>query len=91
MRHLARFALLALVLATIALAAACGGSGSDGGDLPELGAEEYFVGHAAAGPGLVFVEWGDRFADLLPPDTITVRIDVVDETRRRVTIDGAEF
>lgn len=54
----------------------------------ELGAEEYFANGGAAGPGLVLIEWGDRFADLLPPSAITVRIEVAGETRREVAIEG---
>jgi tRNA threonylcarbamoyladenosine biosynthesis protein TsaE len=54
----------------------------------ELGVEEYFAGLGAAGAGLTFVEWGDRFADCLPPGTVTVRIEVLEGTRRRVEIEG---
>lgn len=60
----------------------------DEDELFELGAEEYFAGLVASGPGLTLVEWGDRFPDSLPSDTVTVRIDVIGETRRRVTIEG---
>lgn len=59
----------------------------DEDELVELGAEEYFAGQAAAGPGLVFVEWGDRFESLLPAERVTVRIEPTGDTRRRVTID----
>jgi tRNA threonylcarbamoyladenosine biosynthesis protein TsaE len=54
----------------------------------ELGVEEYFNGLGPAGPGLTFVEWGDRFADCLPPGTVTVRIEVLEGSQRRVEIDG---
>ena len=54
----------------------------------ELGVDEYFAGQASAGPGLTFVEWGDRFPDCLPADAATVRIEVLGDTRRRVTIEG---
>ncbi len=54
----------------------------------ELGVEEYFTGLGPAGPGLTFVEWGDRFADCLPPGTVTVRIEVLEGTRRRVQVTG---
>lgn len=54
----------------------------------ELGVEEYFAGLASAGPGLTFVEWGDRFADCLPPGVVTIRIEVLGQTARRVTVEG---
>lgn len=56
----------------------------------ELGVEEYFAGLGAAGPGLTFVEWGDRFADCLPPGTVTVRIEVLGDSHRRVEINGLD-
>ena len=37
--------------------------------------------------GVVVVEWADRVTDLLPGDTIHVRIEATDETSRRITID----
>ena len=43
------------------------------------------------GPGLVFVEWGDRFAECLPPEAVTVRIEPREGTRRRVTIEGLDL
>lgn len=54
----------------------------------ELGVEEYFAGLASAGPGLTFVEWGDRFPDCLPTGTITIRIEVLKKTQRRIKIEG---
>ncbi|TWT96113.1 tRNA threonylcarbamoyladenosine biosynthesis protein TsaE [Botrimarina colliarenosi] len=54
----------------------------------ELGVDEYFAGLTSAGPGLTFVEWGDRFAGCMPAGTVTIRIEVVSDTRRRVTIEG---
>ncbi|MEQ8848443.1 tRNA (adenosine(37)-N6)-threonylcarbamoyltransferase complex ATPase subunit type 1 TsaE [Botrimarina sp.] len=59
---------------------------TDEDELLQLGAEEYFAGHAPAGPGLVFVEWGDRFDRLLPADRVTVRLEPTGETTRRATI-----
>lgn len=61
---------------------------NDEDEFIELGIEEYFAGVASAGPGLTFVEWGDRFPDCLPPGTITIRIDVLGKSQRRVEITG---
>ncbi|MEO0529260.1 MAG: tRNA (adenosine(37)-N6)-threonylcarbamoyltransferase complex ATPase subunit type 1 TsaE [Planctomycetota bacterium] len=61
---------------------------NDEDEFIELGIEEYFAGLASAGPGLTFVEWGDRFPDCLPSDTITIRIEVLEGTARRVEING---
>jgi tRNA threonylcarbamoyladenosine biosynthesis protein TsaE len=40
--------------------------------------------------GVVVVEWADRVTDLLPPDTIHVRIEPTDPTTRRITIERGE-
>ena len=37
--------------------------------------------------GVVVVEWADRVTDLLPPDTIHIRIEPTDQTSRRITIE----
>lgn len=47
----------------------------------ELGLEEY-----AQREGILAVEWADRAAGLLPPDTVTVRFEVLGPRRRRITI-----
>lgn len=46
-----------------------------------LGPEEYFESN-----GLTFVEWADRFPELLPRDRIEIQIDVIGDTMRRITI-----
>jgi tRNA threonylcarbamoyladenosine biosynthesis protein TsaE len=48
-----------------------------------LGPEEYFES-----PGLTFVEWSNRVAELLPPDRLDITIEVTGETSRRVTINA---
>jgi tRNA threonylcarbamoyladenosine biosynthesis protein TsaE len=47
----------------------------------ELGPEEYF-----AGAGVTFVEWADRFAEILPDDYLKIEIAPVGETEREFTI-----
>jgi tRNA threonylcarbamoyladenosine biosynthesis protein TsaE len=37
--------------------------------------------------GVTVVEWADRVSELLPADTIHVRIEPIGEKRRRITID----
>jgi len=32
------------------------------------------------------IEWGDRFADLLPPDVLTVTLTIVDDEARRIEV-----
>lgn len=64
---------------------------NDEDELIELGVDEYFAGGGSAGPGITFVEWGDRFPDSLPAETITVTIELVGQTGRRVTIAGLEL
>jgi tRNA threonylcarbamoyladenosine biosynthesis protein TsaE len=54
----------------------------------ELGPEEYF-----SGPGITFVEWADRFEQLLPAGYLKIEIAPVGETEREFTISavGAEY
>jgi tRNA threonylcarbamoyladenosine biosynthesis protein TsaE len=70
----------------------------EGGRLPVFHLDAYRVGGAddfeAIGfaelleqGGLVVVEWADRVRELLPPDTIRVRLEPTGETARRITID----
>jgi tRNA threonylcarbamoyladenosine biosynthesis protein TsaE len=47
----------------------------------ELGPEEYF-----AGQGVTFVEWADRFEELLPAGYLKIEIAPVGETDREFTI-----
>lgn len=61
---------------------------NDEDEFLELGVEEYFAGAASSGPGLTFVEWGDRFPDCLPERVVTIAIESLDAHRRRVTIEG---
>jgi tRNA threonylcarbamoyladenosine biosynthesis protein TsaE len=49
----------------------------------DLGANEYFD----AG-GIVFVEWADRVAELLPAERLEIRIEVTGPTTRRITVAG---
>ena len=54
----------------------------------ELGPEEYF-----AGQGVTFVEWADRFEELLPAGYLRIEIAPIGETAREFTISaiGAEY
>lgn len=54
----------------------------------ELGPEEYF-----AGSGITFVEWADRFVEILPASYLKVEIVPVGATEREFTITpiGAEY
>lgn len=56
----------------------------DEDELLALGPEEYFESD-----GLTFVEWADRFPELLPADRIEITIDVLGETERHMTIQGS--
>lgn len=48
----------------------------------ELGIHEYLEDDS-----IVAMEWADRFNELLPDDRLTIRIEVVDELRRHISID----
>jgi tRNA threonylcarbamoyladenosine biosynthesis protein TsaE len=49
----------------------------------ELGPDEYFDSG-----GLVFIEWADRVAELLPDERMEIKIEVAGETQRRISIRG---
>lgn len=55
----------------------------DDDEFLQLGPDEYFDG-----PGLTFVEWGDRVSDCLPADVVEVVVSVLDGERRAVTLSG---
>lgn len=46
-----------------------------------LGYEEYFFGE-----GVTLIEWAEKAEPYLPPETITVSIEIIDENRRAVSI-----
>ena len=47
----------------------------------DLGLDEYFYSG-----GLCLMEWPEKIAQLLPEDTVEVRIEPIDETTRRITV-----
>ena len=47
----------------------------------DLGLEEYFYSG-----GLCLMEWPEKIAELLPEDTVEVRIEPLDEVTRRISI-----
>ena len=55
----------------------------DDDEFLELGPDEYFESN-----GLVFVEWADRVAHLLPTERVEIKLEVVGETTRQITING---
>lgn len=63
----------------------------DDDEFLELGPDEYFTGQTAAGPGLSFVEWGDRVAACLPATAATIGIEVLEGEQRRVTLVGIDL
>jgi len=50
-------------------------------DASDLGVEEFFDGK-----GVSVVEWAEKFSGLLPKRTKLVKIEVIGETKRRITI-----
>ncbi len=56
----------------------------------ELGPDEYFDGYARSGPGLTFVEWGERVKNCLPADMIQISIEVLSGEARSVQIEGID-
>ena len=43
------------------------------------------------GEGVLYIEWSENIQDALPPGTITLTIQPVDEETRKITIEGDRF
>ena len=54
---------------------------ADEDEFVDLGPSEYFDS-----PALTFVEWADRVAPCLPDDRLEIRIEPLDQYRRKVTL-----
>ena len=54
-------------------------------ELDDLGYDEY-----VSGKGVVVIEWAEKIADALPPDTITINFTYVDENRRIISFHGPQ-
>ena len=48
-----------------------------------LGYEDYFYGD-----GIVVIEWAEKILDILPEETLFVRLRYLDEERREIEIEG---
>jgi tRNA threonylcarbamoyladenosine biosynthesis protein TsaE len=53
------------------------------GEFFDLGAHEYLEGD-----GVCLVEWADRVTDCLPPDHLSIVLDVMGPTSRRATLEA---
>jgi tRNA threonylcarbamoyladenosine biosynthesis protein TsaE len=42
-----------------------------------------------AGKGITVMEWADRWPEVLPPERLEVRFEVLDEHRREITLSGS--
>lgn len=54
---------------------------ADEAEFRQLGPDDYFEGS-----GLTFVEWADKFPAILPEDHLEIHIEIVDDDRRRLTL-----
>lgn len=52
-------------------------------DLVEMGYEEYFFGK-----NVVVVEWAEKIMDILPETTVFIRLEYIEENKRRIEISG---
>jgi len=50
-------------------------------ELHEIGWDDYQMRD-----GIVVIEWGEKAGDKIPPDSITIVIEITDENRRRLTV-----
>lgn len=54
-------------------------------DLDDLGYDEY-----VAGKGVVAIEWAEKIAEALPPETISINFIYIDENKRKISISGPQ-
>lgn len=54
-------------------------------DLDDLGYDEYL-----SGKGVIVIEWAEKIAKALPPDSISIRFTYVDEYKRIISISGPQ-
>jgi tRNA threonylcarbamoyladenosine biosynthesis protein TsaE len=53
------------------------------GELDDLGYDEY-----VSGKGVVAIEWAEKIAGALPPDTVSIHFTYIDENKRNIRISG---
>jgi tRNA threonylcarbamoyladenosine biosynthesis protein TsaE len=58
---------------------------SPGKEVEDLGIEEYLEGESVSA-----IEWAEKAEKLLPPGTIRIRLDFINETKRKITIGGLD-
>ena len=58
---------------------------SEGAEIEELGLEEYF-----SKDGVAVIEWAERGRELLPENSVNIKIEVLDESRRKIKISGGD-
>lgn len=56
---------------------------ANGRELIDLGWEDYLDRR-----GVIAIEWAEKMGSLLPPDHISIRLEVTGETTRRISISG---
>jgi len=55
------------------------------GELEDLGYEEYFGGR-----GVVVIEWAEKIAQWLPPNTLFIKLEYIDEHTRNLVVKGSQ-
>jgi tRNA threonylcarbamoyladenosine biosynthesis protein TsaE len=54
-------------------------------ELPEIGFEQYLYGE-----GISLVEWAERAGNLLPPDTVKIKFEIINHNQRKITISNLD-
>jgi tRNA threonylcarbamoyladenosine biosynthesis protein TsaE len=58
-------------------------------EILDMGVEDYFTGGGLVGPGILVIEWADRFPELWPPDHVRIQIGIdARSNARRLKITG---
>ena len=54
-------------------------------EFEDLGYEEYF-----SNGGIVVIEWAEKIAQILPPETIFIQFEYIDENQRKIIVKGPQ-
>ncbi len=55
------------------------------GDLEDMGCDDFLFGR-----GVAVIEWAEKVRDVLPEETLWIRMTWIDETKRRLVLSGDE-
>lgn len=57
-------------------------------EIVEMGIDDYLTGSGAVGPGIVVIEWAERFPEIWPTDHLRIAMTIKANKTRRVEFSG---